>query len=431
MAGILDRLINTWNVFTNQSEVTDKIRQFKMTTPSGVGSYGGGVRSDRIRSIYSVDRTVVTSIFTRMSVDAAGYDIRHVTLDEHNRYKEDYSSQLNECLNISANIDQAGRFFRQDVFLSLITNGTVAIVPVEVTKSPVDTMSYDIQTLRVAEIIEWFPATVRVRVYNHLRGVKEEIELPKEFVGIVENPFYSIMNEPNSTLQRLHRKLSLLDVTDENTSSGKLDLIIQLPYVIKTEARRREAEKRRKDVEFQLKSSTYGIAYVDGTEKIVQLNRPVENNLFKQIEYWTELLYSQLGITKEILSGTADEEAMTNYYARTINPIVEAVVEEMNRKFLTKTARTQRQAIRYYRDPFKLLSPSKMAEAADKLARNEIVTSNEVRGSLGLVPSDDPNADKLRNSNMPQPSDGTQPQTTPQLPTQLDDRKEPVIPDGR
>ena len=403
MAGVLERLVSSWNVFSNRNDTDNKIREFKMSTPSGVGSYGP-VRSDRIRSIHSVDKTVVTSIFTRMSVDAADFDIRHVVLDDQGRYDSDYSSSLDECLGISANIDQAARFFRQDVFLSLITNGTVAIVPVNVTKTPLETLSFDILSLRVGEIVEWFPSTVRVRVYNEIRGIKEEIELPKEFVGIVENPFYSIMNEPISTLQRLHRKLSLLDITDENVSSGKLDVIIQLPYVIKSEARRREAEKRRKDVEFQLKSSTYGIAYIDGTEKVIQLNRPVENNLFSQIEYWTDLLYSQVGITKEILAGTASEEVMANYYARTINPLVEAVVEEMHRKFLTKTARSQRQAIRYYRDPFKGLSPTAMAEIADKMSRNEIVSSNEIRQGIGLKPSKDAKADELRNSNMPQPS---------------------------
>lgn len=414
MAGILQRIKSSWDVFTNQEETRKKIQEFKLKTPqdsfSSYGSFGTG-RSSRIRPNHSVERTVISSIYTRMSVDGSGLKIKHIVRDEKGRYKQDAVSKLNDCLTVSANIDQPARMFRQDLILSCLSKGTIAIVPVEITGDPLKTMSYDIQTLRVAEILEWFPATVKVSVYNHFTGNRQEMELPKEFVAVVENPFYAVMNAPSSTLQRLNHKLNLLDVTDENTSSGKLDLIIQLPYTIRSEARRAQAEDRRKEIEFQLRSSKYGIAYADGTENITQLNRPVENNLLKQVEYLTELLYSQLGITKEILDGTASEDVMANYYARTIYPIVEAICESMHRTFLTPTARTQGHAIDFFIDPFKLLSASKMAEIADKLSRNEITTPNELRAGMGLPPSGDPKSDKLVNSNMPQ--EKTQPTPNP------------------
>ena len=417
MAGILDRIRASWNVFTKR-DVTDKqIREFYLKTNDGqfesTRSYGGGsIRPDRTRQPYSVERTTISSIYTRLSIDVSDVSIRHVRLDDQGRYADDYPSRLNYCLTIRANTDQPGRMFRQDLALTLITNGVAAIVPIEVTTSPFDTMSFDIQNLRVGTVVQWYPETVVVNVYNQLLGRREDIELPKTYVAVVENPFYSVMNEPSSTLQRLSHKLSLLDAVDEQASSGKLDLIIQLPYVIKSEARKLQAEQRRKDIEFQLRSGAYGIAYTDGTERITQLNRPVENNLLKQVEYLTKVLYSQLGLTEEILAGTANEEAMTSYYSRTINPIVDAVVEAMHSTFLTQTARSQGQAVRAFRDPFKAISPTKLAELSDTLTRNEIATKNEIRVMFGWKPSDDPNADKLKNANMPQPEE------TPSLPAQ-------------
>ena len=410
MAGILDRIRASWNVFTKR-DVTDKqIREFYLKTNDGqfesTRSYGGGsIRPDRTRQPYSVERTTISSIYTRLSIDVSDVSIRHVRLDDQGRYADDYPSRLNYCLTIRANTDQPGRMFRQDLALTLITNGVAAIVPIEVTTSPFDTMSFDIQNLRVGTVVQWYPETVVVNVYNQLLGRREDIELPKTYVAVVENPFYSVMNEPSSTLQRLSHKLSLLDAVDEQASSGKLDLIIQLPYVIKSEARKLQAEQRRKDIEFQLRSGAYGIAYTDGTERITQLNRPVENNLLKQVEYLTKVLYSQLGLTEEILAGTANEEAMTSYYSRTINPIVDAVVEAMHSTFLTQTARSQGQAVRAFRDPFKAISPTKLAELSDTLTRNEIATKNEIRVMFGWKPSDDPNADKLKNANMPQPEE--------------------------
>lgn len=417
MAGILDRIRASWNVFTKR-DVTDKqIREFYLKTNDGqfesTRSYGGGsIRPDRTRQPYSVERTTISSIYTRLSIDVSDVSIRHVRLDDQGRYADDYPSRLNYCLTIRANTDQPGRMFRQDLALTLMTNGVAAIVPIEVTTSPFDTMSFDIQNLRVGTVVQWYPETVVVNVYNQLLGRREDIELPKTYVAIVENPFYSVMNEPSSTLQRLSHKLSLLDAVDEQASSGKLDLIIQLPYVIKSEARKLQAEQRRKEIEFQLRSGAYGIAYTDGTERITQLNRPVENNLLKQVEYLTKVLYSQLGLTEEILAGTASEEAMTSYYSRTINPIVDAVVEAMHSTFLTQTARSQGQAVRAFRDPFKAISPTKLAELSDTLTRNEIATKNEIRVMFGWKPSDDPNADKLKNANMPQPEE------TPAFPAQ-------------
>jgi len=331
--------------------------------------------------------------------------MRHVRLDDEKRYKEDIDSGLNNCLTVEANIDQAARAFRQDIALTLFDRGVAALVPVDTTISPETSGGYDILTLRVGEITQWFPQHVRISVYNEESAQREEITLHKTAVAIVENPLYSVMNEPNSTLQRLLQKLNLLDVVDEQSASGKLDIIIQLPYVIKSEARREQAEQRRKDIEFQLKGSQYGIAYTDGTEKITQLNRPAENNMMAQIEYLTQMLYGQLGLTEEVMNGTADEKAMLNYWNRTIEPVLSAITEAMIRTFLTKTARTQKQTVAFFRDPFRLVPIENIAEIADKFTRNEIMTSNEMRQVVGMAPHPDPKADKLMNSNMPQGSD--------------------------
>jgi hypothetical protein len=353
---------------------------------------------------FSNERSIISSIYTRLSIDVAGVDIRHVRIDDSGRYVNDIDSGLNTCLTLEANLDQAARQFRQDVALTLFDSGVAAIVPVDTTLDPTVTGGYDILTLRVGEVVAWLPRHVRVRLYNEQTGRKEELTLEKKSVAIVENPLYSVMNEPNSTLQRLIRKLNLLDAIDEQSGNGKLDLIIQLPYVIKSDTRKQQAEQRRKDIEFQLKGSQYGIAYTDGTEKITQLNRPAENNLMDQIEYLVEMLYGQLGLTPEVMNGTADEKTMINYFNRTIEPLLDAVVEAMRRSFLTKTARTQGQSIMYFRDIFKLVPLSEIAAVADVLTRNEVTTSNEIRQVIGFKPSSDPNADKLRNSNMPQPN---------------------------
>ena len=388
------RLKHAWNAFTNKD-------------PTGYYNRDMGAsytyRPDRPRLSRGNERSIVTAVYNRIALDVAAVKIQHCKLDENERFVEVVNSKLNNCLNLEANIDQTGRAFIQDIVMSMLDEGCVAIIPVDTTLDPKVTGSFDILSMRTGKIIEWYPQHVRVRVYNEKTGQKEEITLPKSSVGIIENPLYSVMNEPNSTMQRLIRKLALLDVVDEKTSSGKLDLIIQLPYIIKTDARRQQAEQRRKDIEMQLASSTYGIAYTDGTEKITQLNRPVENNLMKQIEYLTSMLYSQLGITQAILDGSADEKTMLNYNARTIEPIVSAIVDELKRKFLTKTARSQRQSIEFFRDHFKLVPIGELAEVADKLTRNEIVTSNEIRQKIGMKPSDNPKADQLVNSNLYQP----------------------------
>lgn len=360
-------------------------------------------RPDRVRFTRGNERSIVTSIYSRIALDAASITIQHCKLDENDRFKCVMDSALNECLNIGANIDQTAISFKQDIFMSMFDEGCVALVPVDTTKDPFKTDSYDIITMRTGKILEWYPSHVRVRVYNDRTGKKEDILLPKSDVGIVENPFFAVMNESNSTAKRLIRKLSLLDVTDEQTASGKLDLIIQLPYVVKSEVRRKQAEERRKALEDQLTGSKYGIGYTDGTERITQLNRPVENNLMKQIESLQSTLYAQLSITQSIMDGTADEKTMLNYYSRTIDPVVSAVVEEMKRKFLTKTARSQRQTIMYFRDPFKLVPVNDIAEIADKFTRNEIMSSNEIRQIIGMKPSSDPKADKLSNSNIAKP----------------------------
>lgn len=392
---ITTRIKHAWNAFLDREP----------TGPSvSIGS-GYSYRPDRFRYTRGNERSIVTAVYNRISLDVASMDIQYVQLDDDGRYSGVVKNKLNDCLSLEANTDQTGRAFIQDVVTSLLDEGCVAIVPIDTDRSPDVTDGYQILTMRTGRIVNWYPKHVRVEVYNEAVGRKQEITVPKSTVGIIENPFYAIMNESNSTLQRLIRKLNMLDAIDEQSSSGKLDLIIQLPYVIKSEARRRQAENRRRDIERQLSGSKYGIAYTDGTEHITQLNRSVENNLMKQIEYLTSMLYSQLGITQTILDGTADEKTMSNYYSRTIEPIVTAITDEMNRKFLTKTARSQNKAIKFFRDPFKLVPTTEIAEMADKFTRNEILSSNEIRQIMGMKPSDDPKADELRNSNMPQEKD--------------------------
>lgn len=393
MARFSTTLRHAWNVFTNQ-DVRAK------AAPSSAGG-GYGRRPDRIRFRVPNERSIISSIYTRLSIDVASVDMRHIRLDTQKRYLEDIDSGLNNCLTLEANIDQAARAFRQDIAMTLFDRGVAALVAVDTSINPDRTGGYDILTLRVGEVITWYPQHVRVSVYNEATAKREEITLHKSNVAIIDNPLYSVMNEPNSTLQRLLLKLNLLDAIDEQSASGKLDLIIQLPYVIKSEARRQQAEQRRSDIEFQLKGSQYGIAYTDGTEKITQLNRPAENNLMAQVEYLTEMLYGQLGLTEEVMNGTADEKAMLNYWNRTIEPVLTAIVESMRRTFLTKTARTQLQTIQFFRDPFRLVPIENIAEIADKFTRNEIMTSNEMRQVVGMAPHSDPKADKLVNSNMP------------------------------
>lgn len=388
--GFIDRLQHGWNAFMNRDPTNYRYDY-------GV-SYAS--RPDRMRFTRGNERSIVTAVYNRIALDVAAINIQHCRLDENGRFISTVDSKLNNCLNLEANIDQTGKAFIQDVVMSMLDEGCVAIVPIDTTFNPEVTGSYDILTMRTGKILEWRPNTVMVRVYNDRTGNKEELILPKSTIGIIENPLFAVINEPNSTMQRLIRKLNLLDVIDEQSGSGKLDLIIQLPYVIKTEARRQQAEKRRKDIEMQLAGSKYGIAYTDGTERITQLNRSVDNNLMKQIEYLTSMLYSQLGITQSILDGTADEKTMLNYYDRTIAPIMTAIVDEMKRKFLTKTARAQSQSISFFRDPFKLVPVNDIAEIADKFTRNEIMTSNEIRQIVGMKPSDDPKADELINSNL-------------------------------
>lgn len=395
------RLKHAWNAFTG----TD------YTTYQDVGP-GYSSRPDRIRLTKGNERSIITSVYNRIALDVAALNVQHIRLDENGRFLSVIQDGLNTCLTVEANIDQTARAFIQDIVVSMLDEGCVAIVPVDTTYDPSVTGSYDIQTMRVGKILDWYPQHVRVRLYNERTGAKENILVPKSTVAIVENPLYAVVNEPNSTMQRLIRKLNLLDVIDEQSGSGKLDLIIQLPYVIKTEARRQQAENRRKDIEAQLSGTKYGIAYADGTERITQLNRSVNNNLMSQIEYLTSMLYSQLGITQSILDGTADEKTMLNYNNRTIEPIISAIVDEMKRKFLTKTARSQSQSISFFRDPFKLVPVNDIAEIADKFTRNEIMTSNEIRQVIGMKPSDDPRADELRNKNLSAPSE-SEPEINP------------------
>lgn len=391
------RLKHAWNAFTGNIQMN--YRDLGMSY-----SY----RADRPRMSRGNERSIVTSVYNRIALDVAALNVQHVRLDENGRFLSVIDDGLNNCLTLEANVDQTARSFIQDVVISMFDEGSVAIVPVDTTTDPNVSGSYDIQSLRVGQILDWYPQYIRTRVYNEQTGRKEDIVVPKSAVAIIENPLYAVINEPNSTMQRLIRKLNLLDVIDEQSGSGKLDLIIQLPYVIKTEARRQQAENRRKDIENQLSGSKYGIAYTDGTEHITQLNRSVNNNLMSQIEYLTSMLYSQLGITQSILDGTADEKTMLNYNNRTIEPIISAIVDEMKRKFLTKTARSQHQSISFFRDPFKLVPVNEIAEIADKFTRNEIMTSNEIRQVVGMKPSDDPRADKLRNKNLSEPSGSDQ-----------------------
>ena len=411
--GLLDRLQHGWNAFVKNRD----------PTPS-YAYYGDSYfyRPDRPRFTRGNERTITTSVYNRIALDVASIDVKHCRIDDNGRFKSEITSGLNTCLNLEANLDQTGRAFRQDIVMSMLDEGCVAIVPVETTIDPKVSESYDISSMRVGKILEWYPAHVKVRVYNEKIGKKEDIVVPKKTVGIVENPLFAVINEPNSTMQRLIRKLALLDQIDEQSGSGKLDLIIQLPYVIKTEARRNQAEDRRKDIERQLSGSKYGIAYTDGTERITQLNRPVENNLMKQIEYLTSMLYSQLGITQTILDGTADDKTMLNYYSRTVEPIISAIVDEMKRKFLSKTARTQGQTILFFRNPFKLVPVNDIAEIADKFSRNEIMTSNEIRQVIGMMPSDDPKADQLVNSNIRQPDEKGKPVATSPATTMKEDK---------
>ena len=387
------RLKHAWNAFINDKDPTINY---------GVLGSSYYYRPDRQRFTGGNERTIVTSVYNRIALDVSAVEIKHVRIDENDRYKETINSGINSCFNTEANIDQTGRAFIQDIVMSMLDEGCVAIVPIDTTTSPVNSNTYDILSIRTGKILQWYPNHVQVRVYNEKTGNKEDIILPKSSVGIIENPLYAVINEPNSTMQRLIRKLSLLDAVDEQSGSGKLDLIIQLPYTIKTEARRKQAEMRRKEIEMQLTGSKYGIAYTDGTEHITQLNRPIENNLMKQIEYLTSMLYSQLGITQSILDGTADEKTMLNYYSRTIEPIISAIVDEMKRKFLTKTARSQGQSFLFFRDPFKLVPINDIANVADTFTRNEILSSNEIRQLIGIKPSSDPKADMLRNSNLNQ-----------------------------
>ena len=397
MASFGSKLKHAWNAFSTEED--------RHISPAfGEVSYGPS-RPDRVRTSYSNERSIVSAIYTRLAVDFASFQFRHIKQDDDERFLEEIrTSGLNNCLSVEANPDQAARQFRQDIAHSLFQEGVIAIVPVDTTQNPIRTGGYDIQTMRVGTIVRWMPRHVRVSVWNIAKQRRQEVTLEKRFVAIVENPFYSIMNEPNSTLQRLIRKLALLDIVDEQTASGKLDLIIQLPYVVKTEARREQAMNRRNDLEAQLKGSRYGIGYTDGTERITQLNRPAENNLMKTIEYLLQLLYTQLGLTPEIMNGTADEATMLNYYHRTQEPLLEAVLEAMRRSFLTKTARTQGQTVTSYRDPFKLMPLSQIAEIGDKLTRSEAASSNDIRQIIGWRPSSDPKANELRNTNMPDPN---------------------------
>jgi hypothetical protein len=408
MAKLIDKFKFAWNAFVNDTPN-------ERTEPFTLGDFGASYsgRPDRNRLRFTNERSIISAIYNRISIDVASIEIRHVRLDENNRYAEDIDSGLNNCLTVEANIDQAARMFRQDMVMSMLSEGIIAVVPVDTTLDPNISGGFDIQTMRVGKVVQWKPRHVQVNTYNERNGKREDITLEKRIVAIAENPLYSVMNEQNSTLQRLIRKINMLDTVDEQTSSGKLDLIIQLPYVIKSDARRQQAEQRRTDIEVQLKGSKYGIAYTDGTEKITQLNRPVENNLLAQVEYLTNMLYAQLGITAEVMNGTANEATMLNYNNRTIEPILGAIVEAMRRTFLTKTARTQKQSIDYFRDPFKLVPMSDLAELADKLGRNEIVTANEFRGFIGMKPAADPKADQLVNSNMPQAVTGVPSATDP------------------
>lgn len=391
MSTITERFKNAWSAFTSRDPTFNQNHSYYE---------GFAYRPDRRFFRRGNERSIVTAVYNRIAIDAASVGIRHVRVDQNANFVEEMPSKLNEAFSTEANIDQTGRAMIQDLVMSMLDEGVVALVPTYTSVNPIYSDSYDIYNLRVARITKWFPEHVRVNLYDDRTGKHREVTLPKKMVAIIENPLYAVMNEPNSTLQRLIRKLNILDVVDEQTGSGKLDLIIQLPYVIKTESRKVQAENRRKDIEMQLAGSKYGIAYTDGTERITQLNRPAENNLMKQIEYLTSMLYGQLGITEEVINGTADEKVMLNYHNRTIEPILSAITGESERKFLTVTGRTQGQAIKFFRDPFKLVPVNDLAEIADKFTRNEILSSNEIRGIIGYKPVDDPRADELRNKNL-------------------------------
>ena len=410
--GLLDRIKNGWNAFVNNRDPTYDTSYMDL----GRSYY---YRPDRVKFSWGNEQTTVSAIANRIALDVSDIDIRHVKLDEEGRFKEYVNSGLDYCLRTEANIDQSNKDFIQDIVMSMIDEGVVAVVPVDTDIDPTNTGSYDIRTMRTGKIVQWYPRHVKIKLYNDRKGEKEEVILPKENVAIIQNPLYAVMNEPNSTMKRLVKKLALLDAIDEQSGSGKLDLIIQLPYIIKSDARREQAEKRRKDIEMQLSGSKYGIAYTDGTERITQLNRPVENNLMKQIEYLTSMLYSQLGFHQSILDGTADEKTMLNYTNRTIKPIISAIVAEFKRKFLTKTARSQNQSISFFRDPFSLVPANELAEIADKFTRNEILSKNEIRQIIGRKPSSDPKADQLINSNISQP-DGTTPKPAEEVTEEKD-----------
>lgn len=420
MASIVERIRKGWNAFTSRS--LDDEPRLSNYSPTYIQS-----SSDRFRTRFGSEQSIVGSIYTRIAIDASSIDLWHINTDENGRFDSTVDSELHECLTLRPNIDQAARAFRIDMALSLCNTGVVAVVPVDATADIRTTKGYDIRSMRVGEVVDWFPRHVRVRLYNDRTGNQEEVLLPKEAVALVENPLNSIMNSPNSVLQRLIRKLYILDVIDEQSGSGKLDIIIQLPYTIRSEARQQQAEERRGRIEEQLKNSRYGIAYADSTEKITQLNRPSENNLMSQITYLTNMLYGQLGISEEILNGTADEQTMLNYFNRTIEPIVQAIVEEFNYKFLSKTARTKGQKITFHRDPFKLVPVNNIAEIADKFTRNEILTSNEIRGLIGYIPVKDEKADMLINSNLSQPTEEVPPKPEPEEepePTKKGDRRD-------
>ena len=389
--GLKNRLQHAWNAFANKDP----------TYSSGYGSYS--YRPDRPRFSRGNERSIVTAVLNKISMDCAAINVEHVRLDDNNRFVEVMNTGLNKCLTLEANLDQTGRAFIQDAVMSLMDEGCIAIVPVETTLNPNISGGFDITNMRVGKVLDWYPDKVSIRVYNEKTGQKQDIVMPKNTVSIVENPLYAVMNEPNSTMQRLIRKLNILDAIDEQSGSGKLDLIIQLPYLVRSQQRKQQAEERRKAIEDQLSNSKYGVAYTDGTEHVTQLNRSVENNLMSQIEYLTSMLYSQLGITQSVMDGTADDKTMLNYYNRTIEPILSAIVDEMKRKFLTKTARSQKQSIVFFRDPFRLVPVSDLAEIADKMTRNEIMSSNEIRQIVGMKPSDDPKADELRNKNLSEP----------------------------
>lgn len=406
LASAGNSLVHAFNVFGSEEE-----QRFNGMQNNFGASYG--TRPDRRRISVNGEKSIIGSVYTRLSIDAAAIEMRHVRLDDTNRYASDVDSGLNDCLTVEANIDQAATAFRQDIFMTMFEKGVVAIVPVDTDLDPKVTGGYNILSLRAGEIVQWFPQHVTVLIWNDKLGKKQEVTLPKRMVAIVENPLYSVMNEPNSTLQRLIRKLSMLDAVDEASSSGKLDLIIQLPYAIKHESRRDAAEIRAKDIESQLKGNKYGIAYTDATEKITQLNRPAENNLLSQVKFLTEMLYGQLGLTESVFTGDADEKAMLNYHNRTIAPVVNAVIEAMRRSFLTKTARTQKQSILYFRDPFKTMPLADIAAATDIFSRNEVLTPNEIRGSIGFKPNAEPKSDQLMNSNMPQANGAAPPGSTP------------------